>query len=92
MSAHANQVYRAPLETPEAIRRFERHGGVLKGMAGKVIAQPQARGEVEIQSVLDEPCLAKRSFLRHRGYSTSQWALGKAPRKTTVPNVRGSVW
>ena len=53
------QVYHAPLETPEAIGRVERHGGVLKGMARKVISQTQARGEAQIQSVLDESCLAK---------------------------------
>ena len=38
MSAHGIQGYHAPLETPEAIGRVERHGGVLKGMARKVIA------------------------------------------------------
>ena len=48
-----------PLEIPEAIGRVERHGGVLKGMARKVISQTQGRGEVEIQSVLDESCLTK---------------------------------
>ena len=53
MSSQGIQVYRAPLETPEAIGRVERHGGVLKGMARKVISQTQARGEVEIQSVMN---------------------------------------
>ena len=81
MSAHGIQVYHAPLETPEAIGRVERHGSVLKGMARKVIAQTQARGEVEIESVLDESCLTKNSLLRHGGYSPSQWVLGKAPRE-----------
>ena len=65
------------MKTPEAIGCVERHGGVLKGMARKVIA----RGEVEIQSVLDESCLTKSSLLRHGGYSPSQWVLGKAPRE-----------
>ena len=49
MSSQGIQVYHAPLETPEAIGRVERHGSVLKGMARTVIAQTQARGEVEIQ-------------------------------------------
>ena len=44
MSAQGIQVYHAPLETPEATGRVERHGGVLKGMARKVIAQTQAGG------------------------------------------------
>ena len=81
MSAHGIQVYHAPLETPEAMGRVERHGGVLKGMARKVIAQTKARGEVEIESVLDESCLSKNSPLRHGGYSPSQWVLGKGPRE-----------
>ena len=50
MSAQGIQVYHAPLKTPEAIGRVERHGGVLKGMAMKVISQTQARGEAQIQS------------------------------------------
>ena len=48
MSAQGIQVYHAPLETPKAIGRVD-HGGVLKGMARKVISQTQARGEAQIQ-------------------------------------------
>ena len=59
MSAKGIQVYHIPLETPEAIGRVERHGGVLKEMARKVIAQTQARAEADIQSALDESCLTK---------------------------------
>ena len=50
-------------------------------MARKVISQTQARGEVEIQSVLDESCLPKKSLLRNGGYSPSQWVLCKTPRE-----------
>ena len=81
MSAQGIQVYHAPLETPEPIGRVERHGGVLKGVARKVISQTQARGEAQIQSVLDESCLTKNSLLRNGGYSPSQWVLGKTPRE-----------
>ena len=81
MSAQGIQVYHAPLETLEAIGRVERHGGVLKGMARKVISQTQARGEAQIQSVLDASCLTKNSLLRNGGYSPSQWVLGKTPRE-----------
>ena len=81
MSSQAIQVYHAPLETPGAIGRVERHGGMLKGIARKVIAQTQARGEVEIQSVLDESCLTKNSLLRKGSYSPFQWLLGGAPRE-----------
>ena len=81
MSAHGIQVYHVPLETPEAIGCVERHGGVLKGMVRKVIAQTQSRGGVEIQFVLDASCLTKNSLLRHGGYSPYQWVLGKAQEK-----------
>ena len=64
MNSQGIQVYHAPLETPEAIGRVERHGGVLTGVARKVISQTQARGEVEVQSVLDESCLTKNSLNR----------------------------
>ena len=83
MSAQGIRVYHAPLKTPEAIRRVERHGGVLKGMARKVISQTRARGEAQIQSVLDESCLTKNSLLRNGGYSPSQWVPGKTPREAT---------
>ena len=81
MSSQGIQVYHAPLETLEAIGRVERHGIVHKGMARKVIAQTQARGEVEIQSVLDESCLTKNSLLRNGGYSPSEWVLGETPKE-----------
>ena len=82
MSAHGIEVDHAPLETPEAaIGRVERHGGVLKGMARKVLAQTKAKGEAEIQSVLDESCLTTNNLFRHGGYFPSQRVLCKAPRE-----------
>ena len=80
MAAHGVQVHHAPLETPEAIGRVERHGGVLKGMARKVVAQTQAVGWVDLQSVVDECCTTKNHLLRTGGYSPAQWVLGKAPK------------
>ena len=75
MAAHGVQVHHAPLETLEAIGRVERHGGVLKGMAGKVVAQTQAVSWVDLESVVDE-CYLPRTG----GYSPAQWVLGKAPK------------
>ena len=75
MAAHGVQVHHAPLETLEAIGRVERHGGVLKG-----IAQTQAVGWVDLQSVVDECCTTKNHLLRTGGYSPAQWVLGKAPK------------
>ena len=70
MAAHGVQVHHAPLETPEGIGRVERHGGVLKGMARKVVAQAQTQavGWVDLH------------LLRTGGYSPAQWVLGKAPK------------
>eukprot|EP00439_Symbiodinium_sp_Y106_P049993 s5218_g6.t1 len=75
-----DEVSHAPLETPEAIGRVERHGGALKAMARKVVAHTQAVGPGQLQTVLDECCLTKNSMLRHGGYSPSEWVLGKTPR------------
>ena len=71
MSAQGIQVYHAPLDVLNA----------MAGTARKVISQTQARGEAQIQSVLDESCLTKNSLLRHGVYSPSQWVLGKTPRE-----------
>ena len=85
MAAHGVDVTHAPLETPEAIGRVERHGGIIKGMARKVISQTQPRGWLEMQQVLDETCLTKNSLLRQGGYSPAQWVLGRAPRE--LPSI-----
>ena len=85
MSAHGVQVTHAPLETPEAIGRVERHGGVLKAMVRKTAAQVQAHGWQQMQQVLDEACLVKNSLLRQGGYSPAQWVLGRAPRE--LPSI-----
>ena len=51
-------------------RRVERHGGMLKGMARKVVAQTQAVGWVDLQSVVDECCTTTNHLLRtgHSGF------------------------
>ena len=85
MGAHGVQVTHAPLETPEAIGRVERHGGVLKAMVRKTAAQVQAHGWQQMQQVLDEACLVKNSLLRQGGYSPAQWVLGRAPRE--LPSI-----
>ena len=51
-AAHGIQVSHTPLETPEAIGRAERHGRALKAMARKVVAQTQAVGQSQLQTVL----------------------------------------
>ena len=85
MGAHGVQVTHAPLETPEATGRVERHGGVLKAMVRKTAAQVQAHGWQQMQQVLDEACLVKNSLLRQGGYSPAQWVLGRAPRE--LPSI-----
>ena len=79
-AAHRIEVSHAPLETLESIGRVERHGGVLKAMVRKVVSQTQAAGQTQLQAVLDECCLPKNTMLRHGGYSTLQWVLGKMAR------------
>ena len=77
----------APLETPEAIGRVERHGGILKVMIRRITGDIQASGITEISTVVTEACIAKNELHRHRhgSYSPSQWVLGKMP--NTSPSV-----
>ena len=84
-SAHGIEVIHAPLETPEAIGRVERHGGALKAMFRKTVSQTQATGVDAMQTLLDECATIKNSMLRHGGYSPAQWVLGKTP--TTPPSL-----
>ena len=65
--ASGRQVTQALLETPKATGRIERHGGALKAMARKVVAQPQAVGHQHLQTV-HRKCCTKNTILRHGGY------------------------
>ena len=76
LSGHGVQVHTASLETPEAIGRVERHGGIGKAMYKQVCAETQCQGIEQIQTVLNEVCSIKNTTARHSELSPSQWVLG----------------
>ena len=76
LSGHGVQVHTASLETPEAIGRVERHGGIGKAMYKQVCAETQCQGIEQIQTVLNEVCSIKNTTARHSEFSPSQWVLG----------------
>lgn len=75
--ANGVQVRHAPLETPEAIGRVERHGGIAKAMYRKVAAEVQPSGADPVDQVLAEVDLVKNNSIRHGGFSPSQSVLGR---------------
>ena len=49
----------APLETPSAIGKCERHGGILKAMVRKMVADLETIGMDDMEMVLQEAITAK---------------------------------
>ena len=80
MSANGIQVFHAPLQTPEAIGRVERHGGIIKAMYRRVCSETQPVGIDQVNQVLTQCCRIKNSMHRVGGYSPSQRVLGTCPR------------
>lgn len=79
---HGIQMRNAPPETPEAIGRVERHGGIAKAMMKKMCAEVQPYNIEQMQRCANEICLVKNSTARVGGFSPSQWVLGQNPRGT----------
>ena len=81
MDEHNILVFHTPLESPEGIRRVERHGGLLKGMYRKICHQIQIQGREQVETDLSQACMVKNEQNRVGGFSPTQWALGKGPPK-----------
>ena len=80
LSSHGCNIEFAPLETPAAIGKVERHGGILKAMVRKVVADTETAGLADFEMLLEECTSTKNQMQRTNGYSASQWVLGKQPR------------
>ena len=80
LAAHGVEIIFAPLETPSAIGKCERHGGILKAMVRKMVAELETKDRDGMEMVLQEAVTAKNHLQRHHGFSPSQWVLGKQPR------------
>ena len=73
-------VRQAALESPEQIGRVERHGGVWKRIAERIITANQITGGFEMQMMSAEINAVKNEMSRIAGFAPSQWVLGKLPR------------
>ena len=80
LASHGCNIEFAPLETPAAIGKVERHGGILKAMVRKVVAHTETAGLADFEMLLQECTSTKNQLQRTNGYSASQWVLGKQPR------------
>ena len=69
------------MENAEQLGRTERHGGLLKAMVIRVIAELQLVGREAIQHVLTQSVMTKNRMSRVRGFAPSQWVLGKLPKE-----------
>ena len=73
------QVIQIGVESPEQLGRTERHGGLLKAMIVRVVAELQLTGREAIQHTLTQSVMTKNSLSRVRGFAPAQWVLGKLP-------------
>ena len=89
-AANGIQVKHAPLETPEAIGRVERHGGIAKALFRKVAAEVQPIDAEQVDRILAEVTQVKNNSTRHGGFSPAQWVLGRSHK--TQPSFLGEQW
>ena len=81
LSSMGCQITQIGVESPEQIGRTERHGGLLKAMVIRVIAELQLVGKDAVQHVLTQSVMTKNSMSRVTGFAPSQWVLGKLPKE-----------
>ena len=80
LSCMGVEIIYATLETPSAIGKVERHGGILKAVVRKVVAESETIGMDDAEMCLMETVAMKNQLQRSHGCSPSQWVFGKQPR------------
>ena len=80
MSDHGVQIRTAGLESPEHIGRGERHGGIVKRTWRRVCRQLLCVGKEQAKTAMASIVSEKNDYIRHGGFSPSQWVIGKRPR------------
>ena len=79
-ASHGVEIFYAPLETPSAVGKVERHQGILKAILRKTIHDMEAVGRNAFETCLHECTSVKNHIQRVQGYSPAQWVLGRNPR------------
>ena len=69
------------VESPEMIGRTERHGGLLKAMIVRTIAELKLIGSESIAEATNQCVITKNSMSRVKGFAPAQWVLGRLPRE-----------
>ena len=69
------------VESPEMIGRTERHGGLLKAMIVRTIAELKLSGSESIAEAVNQCVITKNSMSRVKGFAPAQWVLGRLPRE-----------
>ena len=71
LSSHVCNIEFGPLETPAAIGKAERHGGILKAMVRKVVADTETVGLADFEMLLQECTSTKNQMQRTNGCSAN---------------------
>ena len=74
------QIRTAGLESPEHIGRGERHGGIIKRTWRRVCRELHIHGKSACKVAMAHIVAEKNDYIRHGGFSPSQWVLGRKPR------------
>ena len=69
------------VESPEMIGRTERHGGLLKAMVVRTIAELKLTGREAVAEAINQCVITKNSMSRVKGFAPVQWVLGRLPRE-----------
>ncbi len=80
LAQHGVVIRQAGVESPEQIRRVERHGGLWKAIMKRVVADHAISGIADMKIAAAECTSSKNSMSRNGGFSPSQWIFGTLPR------------
>ena len=81
LSSHGVQIRQAGLESPEHIGKCERHGGIIKRAFKRLVKDHNVVGKDDVKKAMLEAQVVKNEFMRIGGFSPTQWALGRLPRR-----------
>ena len=80
MSAAGVDCSNVGLEAAYQLGKVERHGGIWKKVAAKVIDAKKVRGEKDMHRLVSEVNAVVNEMSRTGGFSPAQWVTGRQPR------------
>ena len=79
LSQSGAQIVPIGLESPEQLGITERHGGLWKALARRVISAKRVHGPEQMRIMMYEVTNVKNEQSRYGGYAPAQWVLGRNP-------------